>query len=334
VQDHQPSTLRNVAQHEFGALVEPHRRELQAHCYRMVGSVQDAEDMVQETFLRAWRRRETFEGRASFRAWLYKIATNVCLDALEKRPRRVVPVTRQGVSTLDEPIPPGVMEPIWLEPYPDELLAPDDVSPEGRLSARENITMAFIAALHLLPPRQRAVLILRDVLDWQAREVADLLDITVPAVKSALHRARTTLASHAHAAGVEARFDETATPQLDHYVRAWETADINALLALLKADATFSMPPIPSWYRGRDTIGGVVAKTVFSGEANGRWRLLPTRANRQPAFGLYRRDDAQGVYSAYGIQVLTFDGGEIWDIITFRNPALFPYFKLPATVPM
>ncbi len=325
-----PTNLKAVDQHEFGALAEPYRRELQAHCYRMMGSVQDAEDMVQETFLRAWRRRETFEGRASLRAWLYKIATNVCLDALEKRPRRVVPITRQGVSTLDEPIPPDVTEPIWLEPYPDELLAPDDTSPEGHLSALENITLAFIAALHLLPPRQRAVLILRDVLDWQASEVADLLDITVPAVKSALHRARTTMANHA--GGMTHRLDEAAVPQLDYYVRAWETADINALLALLKADATFSMPPIPAWYRGRDTIGALVNRTVFRGEANGRWRLLPTRANRQPTFGLYRRDEALGVYSPYGIQVLTFDGGEIGDIITFRNTALFPYFKLPTTL--
>lgn len=326
--------LRVVDQHEFGTLAEPYRRELQAHCYRMVGSVQDAEDMVQETFLRAWRRRETFEGRASLRAWLYKIATNVCLDALEKRPRRVVPVTRHEVSTLDEPIPPDVTEPIWLEPYPDELLAPDDATPEGRVAARENITLAFIAALHLLPPRQRAVLILRDVLDWQASEVADLLDITVPAVKSALHRARTTLANHEHVGGVEGRLDASVMPQLNHYVRAWETADINALLALLKADATFSMPPIPAWYRGRDTIGELVNRTVFRGEANGRWRLLPTRANGQPAFGLYRRDEALGVYSPYGIQVLTLDGGEIADIITFRNGVLFPYFKLPVSVPI
>jgi RNA polymerase sigma-70 factor (ECF subfamily) len=323
--------LSEIDQHNFGVLAEPHRRELQAHCYRMLGSIHDAEDMVQETFLRAWRRRETFEGRASFRAWLYKIATNACLDSLEKRPRRVVPVTHQGVSTLDEPIPPDVTEPIWLEPYPDELLISDDVSPEGYLSTQENITLAFMAALHLLPPRQRAVLILRDVLDWQASEVADLLEITVPAVKSALHRARTTLAKRNM--DVEAYVLDTSTlTQLDDYVRAWETADVNALLTLLRADATFSMPPIPSWYQGRDAIGGLVAKTVFRGEARGRWRLLRTRANRQPAFGLYRRDDAHGVYQAYGIQVLTLDGGQIVDIITFRNAALFPYFKLPATV--
>jgi RNA polymerase sigma-70 factor (ECF subfamily) len=325
-----PHELTNLDQQAFGAMVEPHRRELQAHCYRMLGSVQDAEDMVQETFLRAWRRRETFEGRASLRAWLYKIATNVCLDTLEKRPRRAVPMTRQGVSTLDEPIPPSVMEPIWLEPYPDELLPAADYNPERRISERESITMAFIAALHLLPPRQRAVLIMRDVLDWQASEVADLLEMTVPAVKSALHRARSTLATQAVGEVAARSLDEAAQQQLDDYVRAWEMADVNTLLALLKENATFSMPPIPSWYQGRDSIGGLVAKTVFSGEAQGRWRLVATRANRQVAFGLYRRDE--NAYVPYGIQVLTFDGGLIADITTFRVPALAAYFKLPERI--
>lgn len=316
---------------EFAALAEHYRRELQAHCYRMMGSVQDAEDMVQETFLRAWRARGTYEGRASIRAWLYKIATNACLDALEKRSRRVIPFTRQPVSTMDEPIPPAVMEPIWLEPYPDDLLGSDDANPEGQVSTREHITLAFVAALHLLPPRQRAILILRDVLDWQASEVANLLELTVPAVKSALHRARATLARQGGAADLAVcGLDKGTQSQLDRYVQAWETADVNALLALLKDEATFSMPPIPSWYRGRESIGGLVSATVFSGDANGRWRLLPARANHQPAFGLYRQ--AQSGYTAYGIQVLTFTGGELADIITFRNPALMPYFKLPEAI--
>lgn len=328
-----PIHLSAVDSLEFGALVEPYRYELQVHCYRMMGCVPDAEDMVQETFLRAWRRRETYAGRASVRAWLYKIATHTCLDALEKRPRRVVPVMRQPASTLDEPIPPAVVEPIWLEPYPDRLLAADNVNPEEHFLTRENITLAFTAALHLLPPRQRAVLILRDVLDWPAAEVAALLDITVPAVKSALHRARTTLAHRGQAVrvGTMAALNEPAQTLLDRYVQAWETADIPTLLALLKEDATFSMPPIPAWYRGRETIGRLVSTTVFSGEVSGRWRLLPTRANGQPAFGLYQLN--QGAYSAYGIQVLTFAGAFITDITTFRNPALFPYFNLPPHQP-
>jgi RNA polymerase sigma-70 factor (ECF subfamily) len=300
----------------------------------MLGSVQDAEDMVQETFLRAWRHRETFEGRASIRAWLYRIATNVCLDALDKRPRRAVPVTRQAASAMGDSIPPAVREPVWLEPYPDDLLAVSDDNPEGRYSARESITLAFVAALHLLPPRQRAVLIMRDVLDWQASEVADLLDMTVPAVKSALHRARSTLAAQAARTDLAGRpLDDATQQQLKDYVRAWETADVNTLLTLLKENAAFSMPPLPVWFQGREAIRWLVGATVFSGDASGRWRLLPTRANGQLAFGLYRRDNADSPHKGYGIQVLTFDGGQITDITTFINPALFPYFRLPAMPP-
>src|SRR5579859_959855 len=267
--------LSGIDQLTFGMMLEPHRRELHVHCYRMVGSAMDAEDLVQETFLRAWRHRGTFEGRASLRAWLYKIATNVCLDALDQRPRRLLPITRQAVSTLDEPIPPEVNEPIWLEPFPDDRLPSSDDNPESSFVAREEISIAFMAALHLLQPRQRAILILRDVLDWQANEVANLLGLSLSAVKSALHRARTRLAAYAQAEATESvratSFDEELQTQLARYVQAWESADINALMALLKEDATFSMPPIPSWYRGRDTIGALTARTIFSGEAQGRW---------------------------------------------------------------
>ncbi len=331
----QAADVHLVDEQAFGALLEPHRRELQVHCYRMLGSVQDAEDMVQETFLRAWRRRETYAGRAPFRAWLYKIATNACLDALDKRKRRVVPLTRQPASTMDEPIPPDVHEPIWLEPYPDDWLPADDYTPERRLAQREQITLAFIAALHLLPPRQRAVLILRDVLDWQASEVAALLETSVPAVKSALHRARETLANQERlqALAAPAALDAGARMQLADYVRAWEDADVEALLAMLKTDGTFSMPPIPAWYQGRDTIRLLITKTVFSGTAAGRWRLLPARANRQPAFGLYRREPGTGSFQPYGIQVLTWMPEGIADIITFRIPALFPAFNLPPALP-
>jgi RNA polymerase sigma-70 factor (ECF subfamily) len=327
--------LSSVDQDTFGALIEPYQRALKTHCYRMMGSIQDAEDMVQETFLRAWRRRETFEARASLRAWLYKIATNVCLDALRKRPKRAVPITYQSESTLAEPIPESVMEPIWLEPYPDDWLVADDDNPEGHMLAQEHINLAFIAALHLLPARQRAILILRDVLDWQANEVAELLGITVAAVKSALHRARSTLASYDHLSGItqdnDSVLDEVLQTQLKDYVRAWENADVNALLKLLKEDATFSMPPIPSWYRGRATIGELTSRTIFSGQARGRWRLLSTHANRQIAFGLYRQGE-NGIYAAYGIQVLTVDHSLISDILTFRNPALLSYFNLPMTL--
>lgn len=325
-----------VDEQTFGALVEPYRRELYVHCYRMMGSVQDAEDMVQEAFLRAWRRRDTYEGRASLRAWLYKIATNTCLDALDKRKRRAIPFTRGDAASLDQPVPADVNEPIWLEPFPDEMLIGDEGGPDSYYAAREKITLAFIAVLHLLPPRQRAVLILRDVLEWDAAEVADLLGVTVASVKSALHRARQTMRAHerTHLEGVAPKtLDQKRQSQLEAYVRAWQAADISGLTALLREDASFSMPPIPAWYQGRATVAALLGKTIFAGQANGRWRLLPTRANGQIAFGLYRRDESRGLYTAYAIQVLTFaDDGSIADIITFRRPGLVAKFGLPEVV--
>lgn len=325
--------LAEIDQEMFGRLVEPHRRELQSHCYRMMGTLQDAEDMVQETFLKAWRGRETYAERASLRAWLYKIATHACLDALRKRPGRYVPLTWDEARTLDQPIPASVMEPVWLEPYPDGWLIEDEADPETRLTRREHIALAFIAALHLLPPRQRAVLLCRDVLEWPANEVAALLGVSVGAVKSMLHRARATLASRGGVGFGEMgdRLDEARRSLLDRYVQAWEAADVEGLTRLLHEDASFSMPPIPAWYQGRETIRGLTAKTVFSGEARGRWRLLPTRANGQVAFGLYRVEEP-GRYSAYGIQVLTMGDGLLADIITFRVPGLVERFGLPESL--
>jgi RNA polymerase sigma-70 factor (ECF subfamily) len=302
----------------------------------MLGSVQEAEEIVQETLLRAWHRRETYEGRSTFQAWLYRIATNLCIDTLRQRPRRGLPITREDASTFEQPIPASINEPIWLEPYPDDFLAPEESNPEARYSMGESIRLAFITSLHLLPARQRAVLILRDVLDWQADEVAEALERSVPSVKSALHRARTTLAKHhptLHRENMTTRVsDEELRGQLDRYVRAWESADVDGLVALLKDDTTFSMPPIPSWYRGSENIGGLVGKTIFAGQANGRWRLLPTRANGQPGFGLYKLNEETKGYDGYGIQVVTFNGKQIADITTFRNPALIAFFGLPSTL--
>ncbi|MCE7984561.1 MAG: sigma-70 family RNA polymerase sigma factor [Caldilinea sp. CFX5] len=334
-----PIRLHDLTPQEFSAIAEPYRRALLAHCYRMLGSIQDAEDLVQESLLRAWQRRETYAGRAPVRAWLYKIATNLCLDTLAQRQRRTLPVAHQAAADLDDPIPPDVNEPIWLEPFPDALLAPAEMMPEARFAARERVDLAFLVLLQQLPPRQRAVLLLRDVLEWQASEVAQLLDLSVSAVKSLLFRARQTLTQQtdAFAALAETRLaqsDAVTQTLLQRYTTAWEEADIAGLVALLKEDATFSMPPIPAWYQGRQTIAGLVAKTVFRGPAQGRWRLEPTRANGQPAFGLYRIGDQQPdgtvIYQAYGIQVVTVTGPLIADITTFRVSTLFAKFGLPS----
>jgi RNA polymerase sigma-70 factor (ECF subfamily) len=323
--------------HEFTALAEQHRRALQAHCYRMVGSPQEAEELTQEALLRAWRGRDTYAGRAPLRAWLYKIATNLCLDALARRPRRSLPMTRGAAATPDAPVPPELTEPIWLEPIPDDLAAGEESNPEARYSLHESLTLAFLTALHRLPPRQRAVLILRDVLDWPADEVAGLLNLSVPAVKSLLHRARSALSGYYPAGSSQSDprpdLDQARRGLLERYVRAWEAADVEALTALLKSEATFSMPPTPAWYQGRENVRALVARTIFAGPARGRWRLLPLRANSQPGFGLYRLDESAGGYGAYGIQVLTLDGAEIADIITFRSPGLARVFQLPATLP-
>jgi len=325
---------RGGDQHAFSDLIEPYRRELQVHCYRLLGSLQDAEDQVQETLLRAWRRLDSFEGRASFRAWLYKIATNTCFNALRRRPRRSLPTVTHAPADPRAPFTSPITELICLEPLPDDLLAGVAANPEARYDAHESIALAFLVALQALPPRQRAVLILRDVLDWHASEVAELLDLTVSAVNSALHRARTTLAQHYHADELDkpqlAPADEGTRGLLDRYVRAWETADVTGLITLLKEDAVFSMPPFPAWYRGRAAVGAFIAAAIFAGQARGWARLQPARANGQPAFAIYQRDASSKVYRAFAVQVLRCDREQIAEIIIFLNPALVARFGLPA----
>ncbi|HSB89390.1 MAG TPA: sigma-70 family RNA polymerase sigma factor [Anaerolineales bacterium] len=336
--------MNPVADHEawlrgegaFEALTEPYRRELQVHCYRMLGSLTEAEDLVQETLLRAWRNRQSYAGRAPVRAWLYKIATNACLDELAHRARG----TRRGLpSDFFKPADPlgpvegPVLDPIWLEPFPDALLPEAGADPAATYDRRESVRLAFLVALQALPPKQRAILLLRDVLGWSAAEVAGLLDLSPASVTSALYRARTTLSGHT---GGKARIRRGVEPDdasdrdlLARYVAAWENADVEALTLLLKEDATFPMPPLPAWYRGRASIRAFLEATVLAGDARGRWRLVPTRANGCPAFGLYRRRDDGPGYVAFAVQVVTLDAGLVEDATTFGFPHLFRLFGLP-----
>jgi RNA polymerase sigma-70 factor (ECF subfamily) len=329
----------------FGQLVEPYRRELQAHCYRMLGSLHEAEDQVQETLLRAWRRRESYAGRAPLRAWLYKIATNACLDALDRRrARRWMPQERGAAADPSAPPPPPAETP-WLGPFPDDELPDAGPNPEARYSQRESVTLALLAALQGLPPRQRAALILSDVLDWPAREVATLLEVTPGAASSALHRARTTLARTYHrrqAPGLAASQADSATRQLlERYVQAWEAADVAGLVALLREDAVLAMPPAAAWYAGREAVGEFVARTVlaeggmFGGPAPGRWRMLPCAANGEAGFGLYQRSAEGGNYQSLGLSVVSLesDGSAVTGITIFLDPALPPRFGLPERAP-
>jgi RNA polymerase sigma-70 factor (TIGR02960 family) len=315
---------------EFAALAEPFRPELLAHCYRLLGSIHDAEDLVQETYLRAWRGFGGFEGRSSLRRWLYKIATMACLTALEGRARRPLP-SGLGAPSDDHRIAVAAREPSvpWLEPAPDALFGGDD--PAAIVARRTGVRLAFIAALQVLPARQRAVLALRDVLAFRTAEVADILDMTPAAVDSALRRARAHLAEAAPAEDDLAEPDEESRRVLlDSYVDAFSRADAEALVKLLRADVEMEMPPIPTWFTGQRAVAGFLASRILR---PGLWRLVPTRANGQPAFVVYRRAGG-GRYEAYGVQVLTLTGARVSRITAFNDPALVPAFGLaPALTP-
>jgi RNA polymerase sigma-70 factor, ECF subfamily len=305
----------------FGALVQAHRRELHVHCYRMVGSLADAEDLVQETFLRAWRRRETYAGRSTFRAWLYRIATNACLDHLQRHPRQAVPRSDGG---------PGEVP--WLQPYPDQLLASPDDEPDAVVVARETIELAFLVAVQHLPPRQRAVLILRDVLGWPAGATAELLEVSVASANSSLQRARATLRANLPAERTEWAPVSAPTEQeravLQRFMDASERADMAALGALLREDALFTMPPQPEWYRGRDVLIEAWAPAMAGPSAWGAFRCVAVAANRQPALANYLRRTGETEYRALSLDVLRIEGGLIGEITTFE-PALFRWFGLP-----
>jgi RNA polymerase sigma-70 factor (ECF subfamily) len=317
----------------FRALTEPHRRELQVHCYRMLGSFQDAEDALQDTLLDAWRGLGGFDGRSSIRTWLYRIATNRCLSTLRSAARR--PAKAWDIPGVEPPEPTRLGEVVWLEPFPDALLEgapPVPLGPEARYERTESVSLAFVTALQALPPRQIAVLILRDVLGFHADEVAGMLDTTVDSVKSALKRARTGLRRR-QAAQAGAEPPPAAGSPAEHavvagFVRAWEAADVDALVALLTDDAFVSMPPLPFEYEGRDVVAGFCAGLFGAGR---RFDLVPTRANGQPAFGSYLRAPT-GVGHGTGLYVLTLAGGRISAMTRFENSVL-PSFGLPRSLP-
>lgn len=316
----------------FERLTEPYRRELQVHCYRMLGSFEDAEDTVQETFLRAWRRLDSYEARSSFRAWLYGIATNACLDALRRRKARVWPTDLTGpADARSYELAPAELP--WLQPYPDRLLdaaAPSDAEPEAVAVAKETIELAFLAAIQHLPARQRAVLVLRDVLEWSAVETAAALDMTSVAVNSALQRAHATLAGRMPTTRGEWSATSEADEQalLKRLIRAWESSDADALVGLLRADAKFVMPPTLTWFEGRDAIASFLREHVL-GEMSAGWRLVPTAANRQAAFGLYWQAPGEHEHHAFAICLIAVEDGSISEIDLFQQPELFSVFALP-----
>jgi RNA polymerase sigma-70 factor, ECF subfamily len=307
----------------FAQLIGPYRAELSAHCYRMLGSLHDAEDALQEALLRAWRGLARFEARSSLRSWLYTIATNACLRAIERRPKRVLPID-YGPAAADPHTPTDVpvVESVWVEPYP---------GPDTRYEQRESVELAFIAALQHLPAQQRAVLILRDVLGFSGAEVAETLDTNPDAVYSALQRAHKTvearLPERTQQATLRALGDDGVRELVESYVDAWERADVDAIAAMLAEDAAFTMPPQALWFRGRDTIAAFLRLRPLYGGYH--WRVIPTSANGQPAFGQYIWDEEQGAFVPEGIAVLTLDGDKIAELTVFRQPVLFEGFGLP-----
>jgi RNA polymerase sigma-70 factor (ECF subfamily) len=323
----------------FERLVEPYRRELQLHCYRMLGSLHDAEDLVQETLLCAWRGRDRFEGRASVRNWLYTIATNACLNALARggRARRVLPETQGGPGGQPREDGPAT-EVAWLDPYPDawlEGIADAAPGPEARVEQREAVQLAFVAAIQHLPPRQRAILLLRDVLALSAGETARLLDSSIAAVNSALQRARATLAQRFPSGEPRAQPAPDARQQalLARLVRTWEDADLGGFVALLREDAVLSMPPGQQWYRGQAAIRAFLS-WAWQRPGNRYSCLVPTAANRQPAFAQYVRGPDEPRWQAHAIWLPTIQDDAIAVLHGFIEPRLFPAFGLPAVLPI
>jgi len=327
VTDQLLSRARDGDDEAFRTLVEPHRRELHVHCYRMLGSVQDAEDVLQDTLVAAWRGLRDYAGRASVRTWLYRIATNRCLNALrdgERRPKTVPPFA----ASMPEPT--RSVDPIWLQPYPDALLdgLPDtNPGPEARYERREAISLAFVTAMQSLPPRQRAVLVLRDVLGFRAAEVAGMLDTTEDSVAGALKRARAAIPQDRAAVRISSQERAVAA----RFADAIEAGDVDAMVALLTEDAWLTMPPAPMQYQGRTTIADFMRTVGFRDGAR-RYRLVPTSANCQPAYGCYVSDNGDPVWHAHGVMVIDMTDGQVSAMTRFIDNSVLPYFALPRTI--
>jgi RNA polymerase sigma-70 factor (TIGR02960 family) len=318
----------------FAQLVTPHRRELQVHCYRMLGSIADAEDATQETLVAAWRGIAGFEHRSSLRAWLYRIATNYCLRQLKRQPPRTLSWDHGPALSPSDVIGAPVTGPIWLEPWPNQPPSdqPDPSDPEAAYDRRESVELAYVAALQHLPATQRAVLIMREVLAYTAAETADALDTTVASVNSALQRARKTMAERAPARSQQAEW--AALPSdgpksrrglIDAFVAAWERSDVPALVELLTEDVRFTMPPLPAWFDGRDDVAGFMSEQMFATP----WRLVPITVNAQPGFGCYMPDGE--TFQLAAVNVLSLRDGRIDWIAAFVDPAVTAQFGLPAT---
>jgi RNA polymerase sigma-70 factor, ECF subfamily len=314
--------IRDADEDSFAQLIEPYRRELHAHCYRMLGSVHDADDALQETLLGAWKGRSGFEGRSSLRSWLYAIATNACLRILEGRKRRELPGGAGRGDDPREPLAQPLAESVWIEPYPDELL---------RYENRESVELAYIAALQLLPPNQRAALILREVLGFSARETAEILDTSAGAVNSALQRARAKLERELPARSqqetLQALGDERSRQLVAGFLDAWNRADVAAIVAMMSEEASFSMPPLPTWYRGKDDIAAFINEWVF----RSTWRFEPTSAGGQPAMAGYRRDRESGRDRLDVLVVLTFQGELVAALTAFIGTGVLARIAPPGT---
>jgi len=328
------NAARGGDQEAFAQLIDPYRKQILVHCYRILGSFEDAEDMLQETQVRVWKRLDSFEGRSSLRAWLYKIATNASLDALDSRRVRGLPKELYARGDPSRELPPPLQEVTWVEPLPDEWIdGQPDIYPEARYEVRESITLAFIAALQKLPGRQRAVLLLCDVMGWSSSEAAEILDMTTAAVNSALQRARETMKQPLERKTKPSRLNEQLSALLARYVDAWESADSAALIAVLREDVALTMPPLPVWFGGRADVKTFLDGFLFRSLDPFKVRLEAVRANGSPAFAVYQMDQ-EGVYRAAAIHILTIENGqiaEINDFLTFDGQ-LFSRFHLGLVV--